>query len=363
MESVTPPKTPRAGRRTALVAAHRWISLGAAIFWLVQTLTGIAILFHWELEDRALSASHRSTDFVAIERKIDKLVEQSPGRRFKSLWVTAGLPDRYDATLVESDGRQLAVRMLGDGTVLREKNKAEKDVLAVLVAVHQNLLAGKTGEWIVGMSGLLLLSNLVLGACAAWPKRGAWARALRPSKKGAPVARTYSWHRALGLWAVAPALLLVSAGVLLRFEEAVSHLVGAEGVELPPVTPRGTPISAAQAIAAATDAIPRSRFTALTSPATDDATYRVRLLAPGEIRRAYGTSIVLVDANDGAIRFARAAKDAPGGSAFVDGLYAVHTGEVGGAPGRLLAGLTGLWLASMVVIGLLLWKRRRAVRK
>ncbi|MGN6595183.1 PepSY-associated TM helix domain-containing protein [Sphingopyxis terrae] len=362
MESQTPDTLRRAGSRARLVTAHRWISLGAAIFWLVQALTGVAILFHWELEDRALSAVHRPTDIAALERTIDGLVGSEPGRELKSLWVTAGLPDRYDVTIAEPGGRQRAIRLLGDGTILRERDKAQKGILGVLVGVHQSLLSGKTGEWIVGISGLLLLSNLILGAWTAWPGRGSWRRALRPIARGAPAARAYSWHRAVGLWAIAPALVLVTAGVLLRFEDGVSRLVGAEGIELAPVAQESAPVGIARAVASAVAAIPGSKLTALNAPVQDDATYRVRLLAPGEIRRAYGTSIVLIDANSGRVRFVRPASEAPAARAFVDGLYAVHTGEIAGTTGRLLVGLVGLWLATMVGLGVLLWARRRRKR-
>jgi uncharacterized iron-regulated membrane protein len=41
----------------------------------------------------------------------------------------------------------------------------------------------------------------------------------------------------------------------------------------------------------------------------------------------------------------------------------VHTGELGGLAGRLLALAIGAWLVTMVVIGVLLWLRRRPRRK
>ena len=55
-----------------------------------------------------------------------------------------------------------------------------------LVVFHHELLAGKTGSWIVGISGILLLSNLTLGLITAWPRRGWWRASLKPSSKGRP---------------------------------------------------------------------------------------------------------------------------------------------------------------------------------
>src|SRR3546814_6398405 len=56
-----------------MLTVHRWLSLGAAAFWLLQAFTGILIVFHWEITDAALSDIHRPTDLAAIERRIDTL--------------------------------------------------------------------------------------------------------------------------------------------------------------------------------------------------------------------------------------------------------------------------------------------------
>jgi uncharacterized iron-regulated membrane protein len=43
----------------------------------------------------------------------------------------------------------------------------------------------------------------------------------------------------------------------------------------------------------------------------------------------------------------------------VDSLFAVHTGEILGLTGRLLALCAALWLATMTILGLMLWWARR----
>lgn len=350
--------------RRKLLGIHRWLSVGAAIFWLLQAITGILIIFHWEIGDASLSTLHRPTDLAAIERRIDALAPAGSGARMASVWTTAGLPDRYDIQFKDRDGKSGSVRVAGDGTIIDAPREDETRILGFLVGFHHDLL-GSWGSWVVSISGLLLCSNILLGIVAAWPKRGTWKIALVPARRGPAAARLYSWHRSVGLWAAIPALAIAATGTMLKFEDGVGALVGAKAVSLPANPPAGPAVGFATAAQTALGAIPGSSLTQVAWPAENDATYRVRVRAPGEIRRAYGGSIVLVDANDGAVRAIYAIADAEPARAFMSALFPIHTGEAGGLVGRMLSIAIGLWLITMIVAGLLLWLKRRkpAARK
>jgi len=360
MNASVPRKRPTL--RRSVLTAHRWLSIGAAIFWLLQALTGIAIVFHWEITDAGLSSAHRPTDLAAIERRIEQLAPPGSGAKPSSLWTTAGAPDRYVVYFKDAAGNDGSARILGDGTVIDRPRADETRLMGFLVGFHHDLL-GSWGSWIVSISGLLLCSNLILGLIAAWPKRGTWRLALTPARRGPASARLYSWHRALGLWAVIPALVIAATGTMLKFEDAVGAMVGNEPVALPANPPHGVSIDFATATKAALDALPGSSLTQVVWPKDGDATYSVRVRMPGEIRRAYGGSYVLVDANDGLVRGIFPIADAEFGRGFMSALFPLHTGEAGGLAGRLLSIAIGLWLITMIVAGLLLWLKRRALRQ
>ena len=350
--------------RQTLISAHRWLSLAVAALWCLQAVTGMLIVFHWEMDDATIAAPHAATDPAALEHRIALLAPAGSGRHVVSVWTSAGFADRYDVTVEDAAGLTTTVRVTGDGNPIRTDGPdAPRRPIDTIVLLHQSLISGQTGRWIVGASGLLLFTNIIGGLVIAWPRRGTWAKVLRPSRRGAPVARHYGWHRALGLIGAIPALLLVGAGALLAFDDGVSALIGATPVEMPAV--RGPDrIGFARAVEMAERALPGSRLAAVTPPAAGDATYQIRLRAPGEWRRAYGGSFVFVDATDGHVRAIFPAKDAPAARKTFDALFPVHTGEAGGLIGRILVLCTGLWLASMIVIGIRLWwLRRRTGRK
>ena len=96
-------ETLRMALKANLIRWHRWAGLAAAAFWLVQALTGVLIVFHWEIRDAFIPGAHRQTDLAAIERTVADLTEGS-GARLGSIWTGAGAPDRYDVSGDPEDG-------------------------------------------------------------------------------------------------------------------------------------------------------------------------------------------------------------------------------------------------------------------
>lgn len=350
---------------------HRWLSLSLAIFWLVQATTGVLSIFHWELDDLTAPSVDRPTDVAAIGRRLEALEAADLRTKVSSIWATAGLPNRYDVTVSDELGdTSTAVLIAGDGTILRTRSSdewlADGGVFETIVGIHHNLLSGDRGAWIVGFSGIFLLSNILLGLKLAWPARGTWRRALRPRASGAPVARSYAWHRAVGLWAAAPAAVLVLCGTLLVFEHGVGEAIGADEVSPDLTAEAAAPLrhtSPGEALATALDRYPGSTFAGMELPDEDAAWYRIRVRQLGEVRRVYGTTVVYVSARTGRVIGQFSAFEAPPARKFMELLYPVHTGEAGGLPGRLAVTAIGLWLLTMIVLGVRLWLARRQVAK
>ncbi len=357
--------------RPGIVLVHRWASLLAALFWLVQAATGTFAVFHWEIDDATVAGDLRPLDLGAIERRVAELAAPGSGRRVDSIWSTAGAPNRFDIFLEATPpDRSRVVRVDGAGVVLRTRADGERiaagGLADSLVRLHQSLLAGDPGKWVVGASGLLLLCNFVLGAVVAWPRRGQWRRALAPARASAGAARFYAWHRALGLWAMAPAACLVAAGVLLALEGATERVIGPAAVDPPALSmPAGSAprIGIAAAARLALARYPGAALSGIGFPTPDSAWWAIRLRQPGELRRAYGKTRVYVSAADGETVVEFDALRAPAGRRFVDSLFSFHTGEMAGLPGRLAVAGIGIWLATMNLLGLALWSARRRLRR
>ena len=126
------------------------------------------------------------------------------------------------------------------------------------------------------------------------------------------------------------------------------------------------PLPPSTAIAAATARYPGGKLAVLVLPSEAKPWFLIRLTRPEELRRTLGTTTVYVDALTGEIQSAWSPVDAPKLAYIIDSLYAVHTGEWGGFPSRLLVLATGVWIITMIILGLALWlvrQRKQRMRR
>lgn len=343
---------------------HRYLGLACAIFWLVQATTGMMIMFRWEIDDATLVGASVPVDPNALAARTEALART--GSTLSSMWASGGAEGRFDI-FHESGGVDHVTRVDGSGRVLRDRGDepiASGGMWDSLTRIHQSLMAGDTGAWIVGVSGILLLTNLALGLRIAWP-RGSLARVLTRKPAGQPLAQTYGWHRLLGLWVGIPAMVSVSAGVLLVFVGGVERNLGAELVPLsqPGAVTTSRHVGVADAIGGALARHPGAVLSGISFPSEEDRTYTIRLNLPGETRRIYGATTVVMSAADGQILLDHDARRSGWRRSFVETLYPFHTGQVAGVPGRLMLLGVGIWLITMIVLGLRLWWLRMSAAR
>ncbi|MEG3181206.1 PepSY-associated TM helix domain-containing protein [Sphingomonas sp. LT1P40] len=354
-----PDSTETTQRTGIAVKALRWLGVVAALIWLVQAVTGILLAYYFELNDTLLSSVDKPKDFAAIEQRMDDLAGAGGKAKINWIWSTAGRQDRFFLNYTAPDGGKRDARIAGDGTVLLDTSEGDLPFLERVREIHLTLSAGKTGEWILTITSLLLLGNLIHGIYTLWPRRERWGEALKPRR--ATGDRLEAWYRAIGLVGVIPTFVVVAAATVIFFEHSIEGPIGAPPIKLAAVAPAGENIGFAAAARAAEAAIPGSRFVGGPMPTAEDATWKLWVNQPGEYFRenGYGGSLVLIDGNDGTTRGAFPLQQASAAYKFMALPYPIHTGEIAGPIGRFLVLLVGLWLATMTIIGLILWNRRR----
>ncbi|PQM28178.1 hypothetical protein CVO77_06625 [Sphingopyxis lindanitolerans] len=356
--------------RARIRSIHRWASIAMLGFWLAQALTGLLLVFQWEIDDATVAGPRVPTDIAAIDARLTGLVAADPGLRIRSLSTTGSGLDRYDIGL-DDGGESVTLRIDGAGRPLRRQGPDDRvrhgALFDSVYDLHESLLAGDAGMWIVGISGLLLLSNIILGLILAWPGRrwARWRMALRPTMARPGPARPYGWHRTAGLWMAIPAFLTISCGTALIFIVGIEGLAGISRDE-----PAAPALKAGQAAIAMPDAVararrlyPRATLTRIDYPTNDTPSYAVQFRQPGEAALIFGSTIVYVAAADGRVTGRVDPFTMPLRQRALDLLYPIHTGEIGGLTGRITIFLIGLWLTLMIGLGFWLWQSRRSGRK
>jgi uncharacterized iron-regulated membrane protein len=347
--------------RPTLFRLHRYLGLAFALLWALQAATGVMLAFHWELEDFALPQTAAPFDPAGLSDRIRALQKERAPGEVTSVYAAPGTENQFDILIATNRGTD-AVRVDGAGAVLRDLpldyDFDRAGVLAFVVVLHQSLFAEPYGRWLIGISGLVLLSNALLGLKFAWPQRGRWREALLPLARTGR--RFATWHRALGLWLVIPAFLAVTTGALLAFQGPLRDSLGAR-ISPPDIgaTSGQGEVSPADAIRTALATYPGSHLAVIYMPSKNEPWYGVRVRQPGEWRRAYGTTTVFVDARYGRVLAKHDAFEAPLPLAVMDAAYPFHTGEALGMAGRILAFAVAVSLAIMVVLGLVMWATRK----
>ncbi|HWE45667.1 MAG TPA: PepSY-associated TM helix domain-containing protein [Caulobacteraceae bacterium] len=351
---------------------HKYISLSFVALWILQAVTGVLLVFHWELDDLSLGRASPTFDLAAFGKSIDALRASHAHGTPTGVYSGGGLPGFYDVIVDRPQGHSDVLRVDGVGHILRlrpwDHDYLHVGPFQIATYLHQTLFAHDLGKWIIGLSGMILLSNLILGIKLALPRPGFWRKTLVPKSGKTPAITLFAWHRAVGLWLVVPAFIVISAGVMMAFENPLAGWFDNARPDPPAAVAskepaRATPVGTAEAIATALRLHPGAYMTGVDLPDKDTPWYHVELRTPGEWRRVSGRTYVYVSSRSGRVLADYDAMKMPLRTRFWDGLYAVHAGEGGRWVTRVLAELIGTWLATMLVLGVSLWSARRNPRR
>lgn len=340
---------------------HRWLSLIFVTLWILQAASGLVIAFRADIDDFLIGNPARETDAQAFANAVESL--QKEGADISSIWISGGRDGQYDAYLMR-DGDSQTVRIDGAGNRIRERSDSalfsEGAVFETVTQFHKSLMLGTVGYLFLCVSGLLLASNIIFAIVMGWSRRRRFKEFAKANS--APLGVSLSgWHWRVGLWGALPALIVVLAGAALTQADALD-----EAINVTEPTPDNvdsiveTPVGLAEAIETALAEYPGSELIAISLPSETRQWYRFRLKAPGEMPRLYGATRVYVGLG-GDVLMSHDAANSSANERLSEALYPLHTGQIGGLPGRLINFAVGIWLLVMAYFGIRLWLTRRAV--
>jgi uncharacterized iron-regulated membrane protein len=351
---------------------HKYLSLGLLVLWLLQAVTGVLLVFHWELDDLGVAGPRVALNPYKLDTALERFKQEHPGQTVNAIYTSGGLPGRLDVVIDNPGGGRDVMRVDGEGRVLRERpwnhDFGHIGFFQIATYLHQTLFLHATGNWIMAISGVLLLSNICLGLYQAWPRRGHWRRTLWPfgaTTPAWPVAALYQWHRALGLALALPALVLIVPGIVRALDDPLSLSDRFEAARPPPVVIADSPPSdvhppaLSRVLTTASTLYPGSQLAGIEYPDLRAPWYAVRLTQFNDVRRYFGTTIVYISSRDGTVLKNYDSTLMPLGVRIWDAVYALHTGEIAGVAGRCLVLLVGLLLLVLMGFGLSMYLLRR----
>lgn len=381
----------KAQTRQFWIKIHRWLGLTALGFLFIAGVTGSLLCFDKRI-DAALnrdlffsqSAGPRLAPADLAERfemaRPDLAITQFPLnlRRGQNLRLevqprSPGDKVGFDEAFVDpSSGRVV-------GTRLSEPGWDRRHIVEVVFQLHQNLVGGKVGRWIMGLAALAWLISNFVGLYLTLPaKRPLWPKWKKKWKidMRAKLRRfMLELHNASGLWLLILMTVLAYTSVAMNFfTEAFVPAVQAISPAKPsifdrppkqPVPPAR--ITFADALAKGIAAAKADGLTwkpAIERFAPEYGVYGVTFTDNGvENYHLLGPVTYYLDDQTGVL----VERDDPYRDSFgrklSRALYPLHSGEVAGTFGIAIIFLLGLATAEMCVTGLYTWWKKRESRK
>ena len=242
----------------------------------------------------------------------------------------------------------------------------ERQFLDIVHQLHLRLLwrgQNDPGGKIMAAAGTASLFLLISGLYLWWPLKRFTIR------KGSEGRRWWlDLHSATGIAALLFLLVATFTGVMIGFEKATTPLLyritgtePAKGPKVPAHAPDAKPIPIDQALSIARAAVPGAAPIAIGVPTPAEA-YQVRLRFPEDLTPG-GRSRALIDQYTGQVLFAEGSRTAPAGARMVTLNRALHTGDFGGIPGKIVMSLASLAMAMQMISGGMMWWKRTRVKR
>ena len=250
-------------------------------------------------------------------------------------------------------------------------DKGTLETIIILVQLHVNLFAGKTGNYIIKISTIIFLFELIAGLYLWWPRtENARRTAFKIKREGGRKRFNYDLHRTLGFYTSAVLLVLTITGLIMAWPFLKGPLVNSLGgkaelleQESPPQPPRqfDKPDYSYNKIFDRLCADrPSARQITFFLPESDTITV---------INGSTGVRPSFLNFETGTyFQFNRYTGEPTGGDDLTyyqrnaevsAGLLLIHMGFWGGITTKILTFICGIIGASLPITGFLIWQGRR----
>lgn len=353
--------------RKGLLWLHRWTGIATGLVVGVVCLSGTALAFsseyrEWRMPDRYTGSGGWPDSVAGL---MDTAASYAPaGSRVTSLIFSPAGEAPARVFLRDAEGERTRVYLHPDGRLVEWSTGSSRDAMSVMLDLHRQLLAGRVGRTVVGISTILFVLVLLTGIPLWWPRT--WqqlVRGLSVRWQGAKTTRRlYDLHVSLGAWSVVLLLAMGVTGVFFAYDGTQEILFTVTDAERPPPPPESGPAAGRTADVDAVVADLRSRSPEpesvfLVFPSEETGALRA-LVFESDAPHPSAFDTYYFDQYTGASLGVMTHASLSRGERIRRALFPWHTGEWSLAT-KLLWGLVSFLGASFPLTGFLLWFRRR----
>lgn len=363
-------------RMRAWAAIHTWSSLVCTLFLLMLCVTGLPLIFHDEIDAwldrgeaaRQVQAAPRDLAPATMDDLAGLVRQAYPGRAIRFVvWLDEPGQFRFGLgpaphaagakpfALVDGPQRRIVAEAWS------EKDWRHGGVMAVLLRLHTDMLAGTPGSLFLGAMGVLFVVALISGVALYAPLM---RRFPLGTLRAGRTRRIYCFdlHNLAGMIALAWALLVGLTGIINTLDTVVFSAWQVHAAQHRPKTPPAMGAPVAEPLQHAVDLARRTLpdhevgFLAMPgSPFSTERDYVVFMRGRGLFSQ-YLLQPVIVRAQDGALI---GAEPPPWYLWLLEGSRPLHFGNFGGLALKLAWAALDVAAIAMLLTGLYLYGGKR----
>jgi uncharacterized iron-regulated membrane protein len=206
--------------RKALFQIHLWTGIAFGVYIFVISVTGSAIVFRNEVYNSmwpgpriVAMGSHKLTH----NELRDAAVSAYPQYRVSWIWDAKQPNQAVEIWLDRNAHRKQRLFDPYTGQDLGESRPYSIQVMAWLMDLHVNLLAGKPGRLVNGLGAVFVVGLCITGAILWWPGIRGWRGGLVIQSKSNWKRFNWQLHNVIGLWMLPVVFMFGLVGVYAGF--------------------------------------------------------------------------------------------------------------------------------------------------
>ncbi|MET4142806.1 putative iron-regulated membrane protein [Pedobacter sp. UYP1] len=351
--------------------AHRWLGLTSGLVVFIVSVTGCLYAFQDEIRDatepwRKVEVQNRAvllpSKLSAIAKKVHP--ELQVGR------IVYVSKDRAAVIFLTGKGQFYTVHINPySGMVLHDQN-LRKDFFTIVQFIHiYLLLPGPIGKMVVGVSVFIFLGMLITGVFIWWPKRKTQVkRSLTIKFNGKWRRVNYDLHSVLGIYTCLIAFVLAFTGLSISYDwlkkgvKNTINLGNAYALEEKIPVVKVTKLLDSNKLLDVTflesvKRSPQSDMFLIAPLAKGSATLDITVYEKALFY--YKSDRYYFNANTGALVKELAHRDKSNGLKLNEMSYDLHTGQILGTTGKIIAFMSSFICASLPLTGFLFWRGKR----
>lgn len=387
--------------RGFFVLAHRWTGLFLAVFLFISGLTGAIISWDHELDEwlnpQLFKASSEGIPAPTLTL-VDRLEAADP--RLLVTWVPLAVEPGHNLGLAVSpradpstgkayelgfnqvaldpeSGEVRGRRMWGDASLSRE------NLLPFLYKLHYSMhipdgFGMELGILFMGILAIVWVFDCFVALLISFPNPGAWMKSFVFRWGHGSTKLNYDLHRSGGVWIWGLLLMLAVTAVSMNLNQQVMRpLVSMFSTLTPsPFTREPSPpdqpieplVDRRTILALAVEEAEKMGWNAPPGVIFYDpeiGIYGVTFFEPGNDHGdvGLGNPSLYFEGRDGSFAGTRVPGEGSAGDIFMQAQFPLHSGRILGLPGRIFISAMGLLVAMLSVTGVIIWQKKRLVRK